>query len=146
MKLFLLLLVLVAVLQAYIRRAPTDAARWHIDPDGAPDPGQGGKRKSVDLGMAPGDVWARLSQVLEAEPRSRLIAGGRDSGLATWEVRSAFWGFPDYVTVKVAPNGAGARLVILSRLRFGRSDLGVNAKRVARVVKALEQGDGQGAG
>lgn len=146
MKLILLIILLAAVLQAYVRLAPTDLSRWHVDPDTAPDPGQGGKRKTIDLDMAPGAVWGRLTQAMQAEPRSRLIAGGPDSGMATWEVRSAVWGFPDYVTAKVTPNGDGARLVILSRLRFGKGDMGVNAKRVARVLKALEQGNGQGAG
>jgi len=140
MKLLVFLIVLVAALQAYVRLAPTDAARWHVDPDSAPDPGQGGKRTSVELDMQADTVWSRLTKAIEGEPRSRLIAGGPGSGMATWEVRSAVWGFPDYVTAKVTPSGGGVRLVILSRLRFGKGDMGVNAKRVARILTAINKG------
>ena len=47
-------------------------------------------------------------------------------------MRSRVWGFPDYVSVRVLPGDAEgtSTLAILSRLRFGRSDVGVNAARM----------------
>jgi hypothetical protein len=39
-------------------------------------------------------------------------------------------GFPDYVTAEVSQTPAGTRLDIVSRLRFGTVDFGVNAARL----------------
>ena len=51
------------------------------------------------------------------------------------------WGFPDYTTVSILPAGtfdnAGPLLMIDGRLRFGRSDLGVNKARIERWLTAL---------
>ena len=43
-------------------------------------------------------------------------------------------GFPDYTTVQLKDD----RLMIWARLRFGRSDLGVNRRRVDRWLADLE--------
>jgi len=42
-------------------------------------------------------------------------------------------GFPDYTTITMADED----LLIYARLRFGRSDFGVNGARVDRWIKAL---------
>jgi len=69
---------------------------------------------------------ARLAAVAEASPRVRLLAGSVEEGRMTWVARSVVWGFPDYVTAEAGPKG----LEVWSRLRFGRSDLGVNWARL----------------
>ncbi|SLN11198.1 hypothetical protein PSA7680_00111 [Pseudoruegeria aquimaris] len=144
MKVALLLLVgLVAVAMLYVRLAPTTEDAWHVDPDAAGDPGEAGILIRSDDARAPAGradrLLARLDAVAMATPRTRRIAGSLGEGRITYETRSLLWGFPDYTTVQLVPQADGtARLAILARLRFGRSDLGVNGKRVAGWLAALE--------
>ncbi|MCT8160615.1 DUF1499 domain-containing protein [Pseudoruegeria sp. SHC-113] len=139
----ILLLAVLAVAMLYVRLAPIDAQSWHQDPDTAPDPGVAGVRIGSDDARAPqgeaATLLAALNNIALATPRTRVIAGSVADGMITYETRSLLWGFPDYTTVKLAPQADGsARLAILARLRFGRSDLGVNGKRVAAWLQALE--------
>lgn len=141
MRWLLVLALLFGGAQVYIRFAPADLALWHVDPDSAPAPQDPGARVVRDFpDMTPAELWARLDAAARAEPRTLLIAGGEEPGLATWECRSAFWGFPDYLTARIDPTDTGARLTLLSRQRFGRGDMGVNAARVARWLARIEQG------
>ena len=123
-------------LQAYVRLAPTDPARWHTDPgldgpDEATDMLPGGIRLVRTFDAAPADLLARIDRIALATPRTQTIAGGVDEGRITYRTRSAFWGFPDFTTVAADPGpGGGARLRIHARLRFGGGDMGVNAARV----------------
>ncbi len=128
MKLLLLLLVLVMVFAAYIRLAPSNPERWHVDPSDAIDPGRGGVLHQVT-----GDL-AAFDAIIQAAPRVRVLAGSVATGHITYVTRSRGLGFPDYITVKQV----GPDLVILSRLRFGRSDLGVNAARLFRWLEPLQ--------
>lgn len=131
------LAVLAVGLLAYIRLAPSDTARWHVDPRGAEDPGPGGALVVQQVDAAPQQVLERLSQVALAEPRVVLLAGDAEAGRITFVARSKLFGFPDYVTVAAVPAEAGTELTILSRLRFGGSDLGVNRARVTRWLAQL---------
>lgn len=138
MKLAALLIVtLLAGLQIYIRFSSSDPALWHIDlakarpPELTPNPSpevtalEGGA--FVDLTPAdPQATLARLAEIAAATPRTRLVAGSVAEGHITWETRSALWGFPDYTTAQITPQG----LTLYARLRFGRGDMGVNAARL----------------
>ncbi|WP_417242653.1 DUF1499 domain-containing protein [Celeribacter sp.] len=130
----LLVLSLVAIfvaLQAYIRLAPVDAARWDVDPFAAPDPGEGGDKCLIDTAMTPQEALGRLAQVAQATARTRLVAGSVEAGRMTYMTRSKLWGFPDFTTIEARAVPTGAQVAILARLRFGKSDLDVNATRVA---------------
>ena len=49
----------------------------------------------------------------------------------TYVQTSGLFGFPDYVSVKfIEIDAANSTLAIFSRSRLGKSDLGVNKKRV----------------
>ncbi|ALI54254.1 DUF1499 domain-containing protein [Celeribacter marinus] len=122
-----------ALLVGYIRLAPTDAARWHIDPFVAADPAPGGARDLFQADIAPSQVLTRLARVAEATARTRLIAGSIEEGRMTYMTRSKLWGFPDFTTfeARAGQDGQGADVAILARLRFGSSDMGVNAARIA---------------
>ncbi len=123
----------------WVRLAPVEAARWHVDPARAPDPGEGGYRGEATFPGPPEAVLARLDAIARATARTRRIAGSPAEGRITWQTRSRLWGFPDYTTAAARSDGARTRLTILARLRFGRSDLGVNRARVRRWLEALEQ-------
>lgn len=130
-----LLLVALALLVAggagYVRLAPSDPARWHVAParaEGQPGeiiPVKGGA--SVQLSLPdPQAALARLDRIALATPRTKRLAGSVEEGRITWISRSRFWGFPDYTTAQVTPEG----LVIYGRQRFGSNDWGVNAARL----------------
>jgi hypothetical protein len=115
--------VLVAALAflAFIRLAPSDPARWHLMPETVTNRDlEGGAMRRV-----PGDL-AMLDAIVRATPRTRVLAGSVEAGMITYITRSRVMGFPDYTTVRQA----GDMLEIYGRLRFGRSDLGVNAARI----------------
>jgi hypothetical protein len=128
---YLLWAALAAILAfaAFVRLAPSDPAVWHVPaiaegPPGQVAPGEG----SATLRLA-GDgpaLLARLDSVALATPRTTRLAGSVEEGRITWVTRSALWGFPDYTTAEVRPDG----LAVQARLRFGRSDMGVNAARL----------------
>ena len=117
---------------AWVRLAPSDPAVWNVAPTvGGPwdevqtSPGAAYVRLSPARG-APGDLLARLDVVAMATPRTRRLAGSVAEGRITWITRSALWGFPDYTTAEVRPDG----LYVNARLRFGSEDMGVNAARL----------------
>ncbi|MBU2982777.1 DUF1499 domain-containing protein [Lentibacter algarum] len=131
MKLCLIIgLLVVAVLAfgIYVRLAPSSATRFHVLRDGLEERDfEGGA-----IRVAEGSL-AALDKIAQAEPRTKVVAGGVDEGMITYISRTAFWGFPDYTTVKQD----GQNLIMHARLRFGRSDFGVNAKRLERWIDQL---------
>jgi hypothetical protein len=141
---FWILIAVVAGFVAYVRLAPHDVERWH--------------RQSAAQGMgeiksASGFVWrqaiqgdstallAKLDAAAVATPRTTRLAGGVEEGKVTYVTRSRLMGFPDYSTIGIydgpAGDGTGPYLEINSRLRFGRSDLGVNRQRVKGWLSGL---------
>ena len=126
-------------LSVFVRLAPSDPARWHVDPVAAADPGMGGVRyvPTPEGGpvpvydLPPEDLIAALDRFAMAQPRVTRLAGSAAEGRITYVVRSALWGFPDHVTVEALALGPDrATLAILSRLRYGGSDMGVNRARI----------------
>ena len=140
MRIFLLIVAAMALLllalMVYVRFAPTDVARWHqiraVDQPG--DRAGPASFTAVRRVTAPADaVLVAIEQRALATPRTRRLAGGADEGMITFQTRSLLWGFPDYTTVSVQ----GDLVVLFGRLRFGRSDLGVNKARIQSWLKAL---------
>ncbi|NBZ86081.1 DUF1499 domain-containing protein [Stagnihabitans tardus] len=133
----LLILTILAGLQIYIRLAVADPAEWHIDlatarpesliPNPSPEITVQVDGAFVDLTPAdPQATLARLAEIAAATPRTTVFAGSVAEGHVTWVTRSLLWGFPDYTTAQITPQG----LTIYARLRFGRGDLGVNGARL----------------
>lgn len=119
-----ILLALIVGLLVYIRVAPSDAAKWHVPPRVTEDKtGVGSAARLVETG--PGGL-AQLDKIALATPRTTVLAGSVAEGMVTYVTRSAAIGFPDYTTVQQD----GDTLKLYARLRFGRSDFGVNAARV----------------
>lgn len=130
---FGLILIAVVVFGAYVRLAQSDAARWNIDPATAYTwadqtwnnvmPLTGGAVLRIP---ASDGLLARLDTIAMATPHTTRFAGSVAEGRITWVTRSALWGFPDYTTAQIKYDG----LYLYARLRFGKSDLGVNAARL----------------
>ena len=123
----------------WVRLAPTDPARWHVDPLTTADP-----QTPNFARIQPGEVTlegsaavaaARVRAAMEALPRTRLIAGSESEGMMTFVTRSRLMGYPDYTTIRLTDGGTS--LAALARSRFGQSDLGVNQGRLEALKAAL---------
>lgn len=119
---------------AYVRLAPTDVARWH-QPIAA---GENADSPTGAIRVLAGDIdlFMQVDAAMRALPRTRVLAGSRKDGRITYVTRSVLWGFPDYTTVQFS-DGV---LTLFARLRFGASDLGVNAERLQRILRRVERG------
>lgn len=136
----LIIAVVVLVLfSIYVRLAPSDVARWHVDPEEAQDPGNGGVLIRVD--QSP--VWAQsapevMTQFAALIPdRTMVLSGTAADAHMTFVTRSRMFGFPDYTSVRAVAGEDGTRLIIYGRLRFGQADLGVNHARVEAWLQRL---------
>ncbi|MCR9086724.1 MAG: DUF1499 domain-containing protein [Rhodobacteraceae bacterium] len=136
---------------AYVRLAPSDPAVWQVDPLTVQPPTtpnfdlvrpEDGSRSDEVFAMTPQELLERFNEIVLATPRVRVLAGSVSDGFTTYIARSAFWGFPDYISVKAVPAEGGARLAAFSRARFGQSDLGVNAARMEGWMQQLRQQGG----
>lgn len=118
------------------RVAPSDPQDWHQMPEAVTDRDlEGGAMRVVGAGE---DGLSRLDAIIRAEDRTEVLAGSVDEGMITYVTRSRVFGFPDYVTIRRADK----QIEIYSRLRFGKSDMGVNAQRLDRWLALFSEGGG----
>ena len=130
----LALIVLFAGFALWVRIAPSDPARWHVDPRTATDPTTPNfARVDRVVALPPATVAERIAARARAEGAERLAG---DDVFATWIARSRLMRYPDYVSIRLipesTPDGTATRIVALSRARFGYGDGGVNAARLRR--------------
>ena len=116
---------------AFIRLAPTDVARWH-KPIGNADSTDGKGWSARVLPSEPG-LFSDLHLEMLKLPRTELIAGSVGEGRLTYITRSRIMGFPDYTTIEQTDTN----IQLYARLRFGRSDLGVNGKRLDGLIERV---------
>ena len=109
-----------------------------------PDPETVAKQTSAYPDLKTVTVNAPPPQVLH-----RAEATARDMG---WEIvavdpqalrieataTTLLYGFKDDIVIRVAADGAGSRLDVRSASRVGRSDIGVNAKRIRAYFKKFD--------
>lgn len=140
-------LILIAGLMAYIRLAPSSPEVWHSQDYPS---GMGEKVTST------GYVWREeiagdgteqlrnLDRIIMDTPRTVRLTGSVEEKQITYVTRSMVMGFPDYTTIGVyqgqAKDSDQRYLEINARLRFGKSDFGVNARRVKGWLAVLEAG------
>ncbi|CAN1528799.1 hypothetical protein MCELHM10_01333 [Paracoccaceae bacterium] len=135
----LLALALVAAFAAYVRFAPVDPERWHVDlrkmaatlAHVSPSAKFTGPNSVVRRLDGPADTLQELLTMFDliavSSDRTRRIAGSVKEGWVTWETRSLIWGFPDYTTAQILDDQT---LVLFGRSRFGGRDWGANAARL----------------
>ena len=126
-----LILAIVVAFAAYVRVSPTNVEKFHRLTKFSADADEESGVKRVFSGDA--STMLKLDEIAQATPRTKVLAGAASEGFVTYVTRSAGFGFPDFATVQLD----GETIKIHSRLRFGRSDLGVNGKRVKSWINAL---------
>jgi uncharacterized protein (DUF1499 family) len=83
-------------------------------------------------------LFADIQTVAAAQPRTYAAATYPDRLQADWVARSAVFNFPDRIMAQVSSAGRNkATLVLYSYSVYGYSDLGVNQRRVAAWLAAL---------
>ena len=118
---------------AYIRLAPSDPSVWKTDPQVLSDQDlRDGVRRRFE---GDEEMMARLERIILSSPRTDKLAGSVEEGRVTYITRSKWMGFPDYTTVQLVDGD----IELYARLRFGRSDLGVNKARVDGWLATLGQ-------
>jgi len=112
------------------RFAPCPDSRNCVSTD-ATDPSHA--LSSFDLAVAPGEAWGLVIAEVSAMEGVDEIAASADYLHATF--RSRLFGFVDDLEVEL--RGAERVLAVRSASRIGRSDLGVNRRRVEALRAAL---------
>lgn len=140
--LWMLLMIVISGL-VYIRTAPHDTAVLHVAPPMGATPDAPVIKDASGLfvqvfAAPPKDVLEAFDEIAMASKRTRILAGSVEAGMITYITRSRIFGFPDYTTVQAVSEGQGSRVILYGRLRFGRSDFGVNSARLRGWLKALE--------
>jgi len=124
---------------AFVRLAPFEADRWHQKPVTVEIGAVKGLNSYHVVQSAPDSGLQTLKKVILATPRTRLVAGGLEDNIMTFETRTALMGYPDYTTVALVNGPDGSWLLsVNARARFGMSDLGVNEKRVRHWFALLD--------
>lgn len=83
-------------------------------------------------------AWEALRTLGDRFPRTTKLGEWPEQRQAQWVVRSALLNFPDIVVGEITGGPAGSGVFLFSRSLFGYSDFGVNRRRVAAWVAALE--------
>jgi len=133
MYLFVLICVVLVGILAFIRLAPTDPTRWHQPISEINSQNMvGGAIRVLEVDEA---TFVRVDAAARALPRTQVVAGSVDEGRVTFVTRSKWIGFPDYTTIEFS-DGV---LKMHARLRFGRSDFGVNRERLERLLVVAQE-------
>lgn len=125
---FWIVILLMVLGAAYVRLAPSDVTRWHLPIEGAQDRDTSGSALRVLRGDM--DAMMAVHGAMMAEPRTVVVAGDPKAGMVTYVTRSKIFGFPDHTTVELVDG----TLKLFARLRFGHSDMGVNGRRMDRIL------------
>ena len=129
-----LIVIAVLALLVYVRLAPSDPERWHQQIKATANETR--TDGAIRVISAQADTLTKIDRLMLGLPRTQTLAGSVKEGRITYVTRSALMGFPDYTTIEQD----GDRIKISARQRFGKSDLGVNAKRLEGLINTLNAG------
>lgn len=130
----------------YVRLAG-DGGNWHVDPEtvdrtGRPNQylvrdGMGADASPHVFATDPATLAAAFDRVAMGTGDVTRLAGDPAGLRMTYVARTKLMAYPDYVSVRAVERDGGAALLVYSRSRFGRSDLGVNKARIRSWMKRL---------
>ncbi len=84
-------------------------------------------------------LFERVRGLLAAEPRTQLVQDQPEALRLVLVQRSAFFRFPDTITLQVFPlPDGGSTLAVYSQSNYGRGDFGVNKDRVRAWIDLID--------
>jgi uncharacterized protein (DUF1499 family) len=92
----------------------------------------------VKLGLPPAEAFKRALDTAKAMAGWTVVASDPATGRIEANETSRWFRFTDDVVIRVAADGAGSRIDVRSVSRQGRSDFGVNARRIRAYTAALK--------
>ena len=90
----------------------------------------------VVLPLAPAQAFARAGKVAR-EAGWEIVTASPAEGRIEATDTSLLFGFKDDIVIRVLPDAGGSRIDARSASRLGRSDFGVNARRIRKLMGAL---------
>ncbi len=93
----------------------------------------------VKTALPPAEALRRALAAAQAMSGWTIVTTDPALGRIEASQSTLFMGFTDDVVIRVAADGAGARIDVRSESRQGTSDFGVNAKRIRAYTEALKQ-------
>ncbi len=108
----------------------TTPPNWHLDPLTAPTPSTPNSYRIAPAGegvdrdadaptftVSVAELAAAFDAVALGDDRVEVLAGSASDGFVTYVQRSAFFAFPDYMSVRfIEADGGGSTLAVFSRL------------------------------
>jgi hypothetical protein len=92
----------------------------------------------LELPLAPRQAFARAAERAR-EHGWEITALDESAGRIEAVVTTSWFGFKDDVVIRITPAGAGSRVDMRSKSRFGRSDVGANAYRIEEFLARMER-------
>ncbi len=137
-----LFFIVVIGLLTYVRFAPHNIEHWHQDPEtvkstGRPNDYRLAGDASVNINLKQAKISQMIMDYAGQQERIELLANTDDGQLLTFIQRSKLIAYPDYLTIKIEPNGDRSKLSFFSRSRFGYRDFGVNKLRINSWVDGI---------
>jgi uncharacterized protein (DUF1499 family) len=91
----------------------------------------------LKVGLPPNEAFKRALDAAKAMPGWTVVESDPATGRIEANETSRWFRFIDDVVIRVAADGAASRIDIRSVSRQGRSDFGVNARRIRAYVQTL---------
>ena len=89
--------------------------------------------------QAPDRVYEYVIQAARSLPRWSVVRRDPAARTVHVHVTTYLFGFIDDVTARVEPVEGGSRVVIRSRSRIGKGDLGENARHIAALQRRMDE-------
>lgn len=102
-------------------------------------PGEDGSPEPFVLELSAEEAWPLVREIVASMPRTRIVASS-DEYLHAESVSRLFRFVDDLELLIRDENGRAVEIVVRSASRVGRSDLGVNGRRVAKLRALLKAG------
>ena len=92
----------------------------------------------LKIELPPAEAFKRALDAAKAMPGWTVVDSDAASGRIEANEASRWFGFVDDVVIRVAADGSASRIDMRSLSRQGRSDVGVNARRIRAYMEALK--------
>ena len=86
----------------------------------------------------PADAFRCANEAARSMPGWTIVDSNAEKGIIEASQASLWFRFTDDIVIRVLPDGSGSRTDVRSVSRVGRSDLGVNARRIRAYLKAFQ--------